>query len=132
MSSIVIKNAKTKTEITVQYSFPTKVSEAIERYGEDVVFNRFSRQINQELRASVTRSVEAHITKCKKDKVRVTPQAAADAAAANFKPSLTSGTTKAARTIDKALSGLSEEERAQVLKALNATSGGDEMAVAQP
>ncbi len=130
MSQIVIKNAKTKTELTVGYNFPAKVSDAVEMYGEEVVFNRFMRQINQELRASVTRSVEAHIAKCKNDKDKADPQSAAQAAASNFKPSITSGTSKAVRTIDKALGNLSEEDRAAVLKALNATSGGDEMAAA--
>ncbi len=86
-------------------------------YGEDIVFNRFKRQISQELRASVIRSM----TTAQKNKKPL--QAAADAAAAGFKPEVTSGATRALKAMYKSLENLDSTERETVLKALGLLPG---------
>ena len=113
MSSMIVKNRKNKISVEVEYTFPNTLEEAVEKYGEEVVLNRFIRQINQELRALVIRkAIEA-----KEAKGDV--EAAAKEAAESFEPSLPrSGAAKAAKTIQKALSGMSEEEAALVLQAI--------------
>lgn len=123
MSKLQIKCRKSDTTVEVQYEFPESVGDACEMYSEEVVLNRFTRQISQELRATVIRSVEAlkHEDGTPPANVRKAINKAARDAAASFSPSITSGTSRAVKTIDKALQGLSEEERALVMKALSTT-----------
>ena len=113
MSKMIVKNRNHKIEVEVSYTFPSTLEEAIEKYGEDIVLNRFTRQINQELRALVIRkAIEAK--EAKEDVV-----AAANEAAESFAPGIPrSGAAKAAKTIQRALSGLSEEEAALVMQAI--------------
>ena len=130
MSELTIKSRKSDITVKVEYSFPPTVADAVVKYGEDVVLNRFNRQVSQELRAVVSRQAENAVEAKAKGKdapkgAEKNPQIAASKAAMAFKPTVTSGTSKAARTIDKALSGLTEEERALVLNALNASAVTD-------
>ncbi len=121
MSTMTIKNKKHKLELTVEYNFPTTVADAVTMFGEEVVFSRVNRQLQQELRASVIRQVETALGK--KGAKKSDAQAVATAAAAGFKPDVRSGTGRAVKTIDKALAGLSDEERAMVLAALLPSAG---------
>jgi len=140
MSEVKIKSRKLDLEVSVNYEFATKVADAVASYGEDVVLNRFNRQINQELRAAVTRQVEADAERASKKPAKgeakpaaANPQGVATASAASFRPTLTSGTSRAVKTIDKALAGLTEEEKALVMKALGTSignGGGDPLASA--
>ena len=127
MSNVTIKGRKGGSELNVSYEFPKTLGQAVSMFGEEVVLNRLNRQVGQELRASVIRQVntnaEAAAKKVKKGEtpVPLDPSGVAKLAAANFKPTLTSGTTRAVKTIDKALASLTDEDRAQVLKALATT-----------
>jgi len=118
MSEVIVKspdkdkNGKAR-KVTVEYEFPATIAEAITQYGEGIVFNRFHRQISQELRASCIRAM----TTALKNKKPL--QAAATAAAATFAPEVNSHASRAVKTIDKALENLSDEERALVMKALS-------------
>ena len=113
MSIMKIKNRKNDIEIEVEYEFPTTIEEASDKYGEEVILNRFNRQINQEIRALVIRNVilakenGQDIDKVAKDSVK------------SFIPTVgTSSTVKAAKQIRKALNGLSAEEQAIIMKAI--------------
>ena len=118
MSEMEIKSRKIKKAVKVIYVFPTTIAEAVSKYGEDLVFNRFDRQIKQEFRAAVIRSMEAAL------KAKSNVQDAATKAAGGFSPDVRSHATRATKTISKALENLNAEERALVLAALAGESDG--------
>ncbi len=113
MSTVTVKSKELKKKVTVEYKFPSTIADAISMYGEDIVFNRFYRQISQELRASVIRAMTTAA------KAKKSVEAAANEAAATFSPEVNTHATRAIKSIDKALGNLSNEERSLVLKALN-------------
>lgn len=121
-----IKNKKHNITVEVEYTFPESVNEAENTFSSEVVLNRFNRQLNQELRACVTRKIETEIDRKidKGDPKRRKSQDVASEAARTFKPTMTSSTSRATKTIDKALAGLSEEQRANVLAALTGNTAG--------
>ncbi len=100
-------------EITVDYDFGANLSEAVEKYGEAVIFSNYVRQAKVGLQ-SIIRSNAAQLNEAKDGFAKSEDEVIA--ALASWSPS--DGTVNRVSKgdkLDKLLGGMSDEERAELL-----------------